>query len=257
MKINILSIFALTCITSQAAVTVTGADNFTESNNNTSITVVGDTAEFSVGDQNDQGVGIQIDTSSSLSPTNGEELFFQFDTEVTSREVQFFYGNSSNFSSSAAESGDSNAFSVGIDTNGNIFARNNGTAIDFSSSFSNLDVNTQVSFSIVLRSELGQNNGTAFEYDATVNIFDPATNTIITETLFDISGNQNPANDVSNFNFFAIGTQGLSADETFTVSNFIASDTPIKLLAVPEPSSAAMLALAGSLLILRRRRVLS
>lgn len=248
MKLQIFSIFALTCLFSEASVVVTGADNFTASNTNTTTEVVDDTVEFSVGSGNDQGVGVTMDTS-AIVPTVGGDLYFQFGTTVVSREVQFFYGKSvTGVSSSGASRANDNAFSVGIDTGGEVFYRNQGTAIEFSL-LSDVPLGAEVFFDIVVHVD----SGIDLTYDVTASYFDTVANELVEQTVENVVGNQNGINNLSDFSFNAVGTQGLGSNENYTVSDFVASDMPIEVVRIPEPSSIMMLA-AGSLLMLRRRR---
>lgn len=251
MKTNILCVLAATCALSQAAVTVTSTGSNTTALGNTDITLANgdiDFESFNAGTGSDQGSGITINTSDSITPTVGEDLYFQFNTPVAEVETNFFYGQSTTQVNSAnASRSDQNAFSVGIDDNGNVFARENGNNLLDFTSLQGLATGTNVQFDIVLSTSIGIN----FTYEATASYFDTVSNSIITETISNISGNQNGQGNVSNYDFFAVGTttRDVPGGESFSVDGFTFSDMPI-----PEPSSSVMIALAGSLLMLRRRR---
>ena len=202
----------------------------------------------------DQGAAIAIDlTPLTLPGIVGDSLFFNFSTAVTSVTSNFLFGSNRTLTSD-------NAFSFQISNTGQIFTRvQNGTTLEPFLLSPFLDSNmaalvlpegTDVNFDVVLRTTAGNNNTIIHRFD-TILTYTDSNGVVQTSEILDIESNQNTLLGGQPFSFFAIGTQGLSEGETFTLNGFTVSDAPTS--SVPEPSSL-LLVLAGSLSLINRRR---
>ncbi len=228
-----------------AATTISGVSDFTildsdtviSSNDGTSLSYnnqyVGTTQSGS-----DQGSGVTQNTSASFTPTAAVPLYFQFSTVVANKETDFFYGAAvTDVASANAKRSDQNAFSVGISTTGDIFARQNGNNLLSFTTLAGLTQGSIVDFDIVVYTD----GAHKFSYDVT------ASSGGVSETMTGVSGNQNAQTNVSNYDFHAIGTRGLATGD-YLLSDYTVSDMPI-----PEPSSLLLL-VTGGLFLLRRHR---
>lgn len=188
-------------------------------------------------DGSNQGAEITHDTSASFVPSSSQPLYFQFSSIVAPVSTDFFYGNAGNPNK---QSSDSNAFSIVIESNGHVIAREKGQANV--TLLTGLSLNDVVDFDIIVYSD----GAHKFTYDIT------ATSGAVSYTETGIEGNQNADSDPSNYDFFAVGTGQGQPREQFELSNFAVGDEPITN--VPEPTSGLLLLGSSLALLLRRRR---
>jgi len=232
------SVSAATTISGVSDFTTLGSDTIISSNDGISLFYNNQHAGTTQSGS-DQGSGVTQDTSASFIPSAAVPLYFQFSTVVANRETDFFYGAAvTGVASANAKRSDQNAFSVGISTSGDVFARQNGNNLLSFTTLAGLAQGSVVDFDIVVHTD-----GThKFTYDVT------ASSGGVTETITGVSGNQNSQGNVSNYDFHAIGTRGLETGD-YLLSDYAVSDMPI-----PEPSSLVLLVTSG-LYLLRRRRL--